>query len=221
MYSVSRYSVPFTRAEPLGGTLRVSSFDLVRINGMSGFPHSEICGSKVAHTSPQLIAACHVLHRLYAPRHPRIALTSRLRAHTTNINAAHSAKSTANAQVIGRHAQRMPPTTQLVRDNNLSQCIKRECTALPGDPAASQPRSPTQSRHLAASILRTHSQCQRGASRSQYRGFSPRISYLHQSGNVSRLRVVSRGQAAPYGALACAARAHCRSRWWSLSGSNR
>jgi hypothetical protein len=51
---------------------------------MSGFPHSEICGSKVAHTSPQLIAACHVLHRLYAPRHPRIALTSRLRARTTN-----------------------------------------------------------------------------------------------------------------------------------------
>jgi hypothetical protein len=31
-----------------------------------------------------LIAACHVLHRLYVPRHPRIALTSRLRVHTTN-----------------------------------------------------------------------------------------------------------------------------------------
>ncbi len=58
-----------------------------KINGMGGFPHSEICGSKVAHTSPQLIAACHVLHRLYAPRHPRIALTSRLRVRTTNDNA--------------------------------------------------------------------------------------------------------------------------------------
>jgi hypothetical protein len=55
-----------------------------RLNGEGGFPHSEICGSKVAHTSPQLIAACHVLHRLCMPRHPRIALTSRLRAHTTN-----------------------------------------------------------------------------------------------------------------------------------------
>ena len=54
------------------------------INGMSGFPHSEICGSKVAHTSPQLIAACHVLHRLCMPRHPPNALTSRLRVHTTN-----------------------------------------------------------------------------------------------------------------------------------------
>ena len=53
-----------------------------RLNGEGGFPHSEICGSKVAHTLPQLIAACHVLHRLCMPRHPRIALTSRLRIHT-------------------------------------------------------------------------------------------------------------------------------------------
>lgn len=57
------------------------------IKRIGGFPHSEICGSKVAHTSPQLIAACHVLLRLYMPRHPRIALTSRLRAHTTTSNA--------------------------------------------------------------------------------------------------------------------------------------
>lgn len=40
----------------------------------------------LAHSSPTLIAACHVLHRLYMPRHPRIALTSRLRVHTTNDN---------------------------------------------------------------------------------------------------------------------------------------
>src|SRR5437762_7144541 len=55
----------------------------IEFNGEAGFPHSEICGSKVAHTSPQLIAACHVLHRLCMPRHPPIALTSRLRIHTT------------------------------------------------------------------------------------------------------------------------------------------
>ena len=35
-----------------------------------GFPHSEIRGSKVVRTSPRLIAAYHVLHRLSAPRHP-------------------------------------------------------------------------------------------------------------------------------------------------------
>ena len=41
-----------------------------------GFPHSEICGSTIARISPQLIAACHVLHRLLAPRHPPNALNS-------------------------------------------------------------------------------------------------------------------------------------------------
>ena len=39
-----------------------------------GLPHSEICGSKIALISPQLIAECHVLHRLSTPRHPPDAL---------------------------------------------------------------------------------------------------------------------------------------------------
>jgi hypothetical protein len=41
-----------------------------------GFPHSEILGSKPACGSPRLIAACHVLLRLLAPRHPLYALSS-------------------------------------------------------------------------------------------------------------------------------------------------
>ena len=40
-----------------------------------GFPHSDIHGSTGARPSPQLFAACHVLHRLLAPRHPPNALT--------------------------------------------------------------------------------------------------------------------------------------------------
>ncbi len=47
-----------------------------------GFPHSEIRGSTIARISPRLIAACHVLHRLLAPRHPPNALLS-LHIHTT------------------------------------------------------------------------------------------------------------------------------------------
>ena len=39
-----------------------------------GFPHSEIHGSKLIRSSPWLIAAYHVLHRLCAPRHPLNAL---------------------------------------------------------------------------------------------------------------------------------------------------
>ena len=42
----------------------------------SGFPHSDIRGSTIARISPRLIAACHVLHRLLAPRHPPNALLS-------------------------------------------------------------------------------------------------------------------------------------------------
>ena len=40
----------------------------------AGFPHSEILGLTVVCTYPRLIAACHVLHRLLAPRHPPCAL---------------------------------------------------------------------------------------------------------------------------------------------------
>ena len=41
-----------------------------------GFPHSDIRGSTIARISPRLFAACHVLHRLLAPRHPPNALCS-------------------------------------------------------------------------------------------------------------------------------------------------
>ena len=43
-----------------------------------GLPHSEIPGSKPARGSSGLFAACHVLHRLLAPRHPPDALHSLL-----------------------------------------------------------------------------------------------------------------------------------------------
>lgn len=40
----------------------------------AGLPHSDIPGSKVICTSPELFAAYHVLHRLREPRHPPSAL---------------------------------------------------------------------------------------------------------------------------------------------------
>src|ERR1700684_1979247 len=63
----------------------------------AGFPHSEIPGSKPACGSPRLIAACHVLHRLLAPRHPPYALSSltiKLTQHV--ISLAHFFESKAN-----------------------------------------------------------------------------------------------------------------------------
>ena len=41
---------------------------------LTGFPHSEICGSLDICSSPQLIAAYHVFRRLLVPRHPPCAL---------------------------------------------------------------------------------------------------------------------------------------------------
>ena len=41
----------------------------------AGFPHSDICGSMVTCTLPQLFAAYRVLLRLIWPRHPPYALT--------------------------------------------------------------------------------------------------------------------------------------------------
>ena len=41
----------------------------------AGFPHSDICGSKIICISPQLFAAYHVFLRLLVPRHPPCALS--------------------------------------------------------------------------------------------------------------------------------------------------
>ena len=46
------------------------------LNELSGFPHSEISGSKITYISPKHIVVCHVLHRLLMPRHPLCALTN-------------------------------------------------------------------------------------------------------------------------------------------------
>lgn len=60
-------------------TIRVTKLGVAEIEG--GFPHSEIRGSKVVRTSPRLIAAYHVLHRLSAPRHPPNTLKTLDRSH--------------------------------------------------------------------------------------------------------------------------------------------
>ena len=74
-----------------------------------GFPHSDIRGSTIARISPRLFAACHVLHRLLAPRHPPNALIS-LHIHTT-----------ARAQ-----GQITPHTKSLLTDSSASHHISAQ-----------------------------------------------------------------------------------------------
>src|SRR5918994_2634755 len=67
-----------------------------------GFPHSEIFGSTLARNSPKHFAACHVLHRLLAPRHPPHALSSL----TYNVHAASTELATHDAVAFGFHPRR-------------------------------------------------------------------------------------------------------------------
>ena len=48
----------------------------IRASSARWFPNSDICGSMLICSSPQLIAACHVLLRLLMPRHSPYALIS-------------------------------------------------------------------------------------------------------------------------------------------------
>ena len=45
-------------------------------HSLGEFPHSDICGSMLIYSSPQLFAVSHVLHRRQVPRHPPYALRS-------------------------------------------------------------------------------------------------------------------------------------------------
>ncbi len=149
-----------------------------RINGEGGFPHSEIVGSKLAHSSPTLIAACHVLHRLCMPRHPRIALTSRLRAHTTN----------DKAGPFSRPAQ--PP---LGAGNLLSIAIDvTDRTSPTRTPPLGRILSVCETHAVTASISKTHSQCQRGAQCPAYRSRTSGSRSLH-------LWKIRRGMVEPIG----------------------
>ena len=55
--------------------------DVLTTDFEGGLPHSEIRGSKLVRSSPRLIAAYHVLHRLRVPRHPPNALKALDRSH--------------------------------------------------------------------------------------------------------------------------------------------
>ena len=67
----------------------------------SGFPHSEISGSKDICSSPKLFAAYHVFHRLLVPRHPPYALISITNRQETRVGFS-STHTSVYALVIGQ-----------------------------------------------------------------------------------------------------------------------
>ncbi len=65
---------PATKIFQFAGFASHSYVFTIRYLQAGGFPHSEIFGSKLIRSSPKLIAAYYVLHRLLVPRHPPNAL---------------------------------------------------------------------------------------------------------------------------------------------------
>ncbi len=102
----------------------------------AGFPHSDIFGSKLAPNSPKLVAGCHVLHRLYAPRHPPNALITLEPPPCTGHSPPHDTAAL-------RFTLSLPPTEQL-------QTCKAACPHRPAEdlsakthaiPQKSQPKN--------------------------------------------------------------------------------
>jgi len=118
-----------------------------RISG--GLPHSDIFGSKFARNSPKLFAACHVLHRLSAPRHPPNALMTLDRRHSVQGQAApHNGLLLA---VKYPQTTRQPPRpSNRLRSSSYSPCqttisaTKNECSIQsPSTPSPKQMVEPT------------------------------------------------------------------------------
>ena len=93
----------------------------IRMSGLQpdGFSHSDICGSGVICTSPQLFAAYHVLHRLWEPRHPPYALffflvlRRHVPAHCTD---AHEGTTGRGRNTLSILSVPMPPPTRARHD---------------------------------------------------------------------------------------------------------
>ena len=74
---LTQLTIASQRGEAASGIEPARSVTLLRSNNnkhSSGFPHSDIHGSKPIPGSPWLNAGYHVLHRLLLPRHPPNAL---------------------------------------------------------------------------------------------------------------------------------------------------
>ena len=104
-----------------------------------GLPHSDIRGSTIARISPRLFAACHVLHRLLAPRHPPDALLMQ----TNPMNAP---RKNTHAQDQRAHAQTQPQATSGCKHATCTQThiCTHTCNGTP-----TRPRKPSRSQQAA------------------------------------------------------------------------
>ena len=99
-------------------------FGITEIEG--GFPHSEIRGSKLIRSSPRLIAAYHVLHRLCMPRHPPIALISLDRSHCQCSSLSHHPEGMGRCSyLLQLHPIQMPSTCSICPSLQARRCTAK------------------------------------------------------------------------------------------------
>ena len=183
-----------------------------------GFPHSDIHGSTGARPSPQLFAACHVLHRLLAPRHPPNALHSTL----DRFNSLHFT-----------HAQKRDQTMSSVRSVSLdkSVCIRpvqiHMSQAHDTGLKTPHPRMQTQARAYRAPDT-THKQCSpTGPPLAHGPNHLPTQIFLHNVNLPVRRQKAANRQTLFPGFNLRAQNPNARAPmtavpgWWSRSGSNR
>jgi hypothetical protein len=124
-----------------------------------GFPHSDIRGSTIARISPRLFAACHVLHRLLAPRHPPnalITLSSRQhRPHAGPNRAPRNKRSrNTNAQLIRFTNAYQPIHLHLSKNTRPARAplpgIPRQTAVLEARITATRQAQPTPQQHCRA-----------------------------------------------------------------------
>ena len=77
---------------------------------LGGLPHSETPGSTIARISPGIFAACHVLLRLLAPRHPPNALTSTLDRKNPSLAGTSPASNASRMKTLFEEALSQQPT---------------------------------------------------------------------------------------------------------------
>ena len=120
-----------------------------------GLPHSDIRGSTIARISPRLFAACHVLHRLLAPRHPPNALVSLT---ITTPKHPHAVPNRATSPKCATASLRLPLQLHFHSQIHLSKIVPGENKSQPrgvswkrpGWGPKSRPRLPMSSRPEAA-----------------------------------------------------------------------
>ncbi len=195
------------------------------LNGEGGLSHSEIAGSKPAHGSPTLIAACHVLHRLYMPRHPPDALTSRLRVHTTNNN-------TGLHQRVADHADKYTQPDNLVCTTYrfLSQPCDQNRKPCVATASIKKPIHNVKERHKCASYHRPKPANRYSSSLEifwsccakhryavekaiAWHSNEPKVRKANRPPPLMRRKAQERGRVRR--------RLSTQQKWWSLSGSNR